>query len=200
MGIYQKFVRHCLHPLDCYRQNAAAILRYSREYERSQYSSTEELKSEGLVRLKRILDRAYQNIPYYRQSFETAGVVPSDIRSEEDLLAFPILEKRQIQTHRDDLLDPKWSKDDLVLDRTGGSTGTPIEYYRSRDRSHSRAAATWRHNRFVGWDIGDKAASLWGAVRDAPLPGLKQKLRNLLMDRHILFNTAGKPYGISCLV
>jgi phenylacetate-coenzyme A ligase PaaK-like adenylate-forming protein len=191
MAFYQKFVRNYLYPLDCYRTKSVSILRYMQEFERSQYIPAEDLKKIAFNRVREILDHANQNIPYYKERFKAAGILPGDVSHEEDMLAIPILEKRQLQTHRDDLLDPKWPKGDLILDSTGGSTGTPVEYYRSRDRDYSRTAATWRHNRFVGWDIGDKSASLWGAVRDAPPPTLKKKLRNLLIDRNFLFNTAG---------
>lgn len=191
MEFYSRFVRNCLYPLDCYRTKSTAILRYGREFERSQYFSKEELNEIAVGRLKRILDYAYRKIPYYQERFKAVGVLPSDVNSEKDMLAIPVLEKRQLQRHQQNLLDPSWPKDDLILDRTGGSTGTPVEYYLSRDRRDSRTAATWRHNRLAGWNIGDKNASLWGAVRDMPPPTLKQRLRNLLIDRSVVFNTGG---------
>lgn len=191
MNLYSTLVRRVVYPLDCYRTGESAALHYAREFEKSQYLSTEELQGLAFQRLQRIVERACQHNHYYRRTYEAAGVVPSDIRTEDDLLAIPVLDKRQLQAHRDELLDPNWPREKVHLNRTGGSTGTPVEYYVSSDRKCSRAAATWRHNRFVGWDIGDKSAFLWGAVRDATVPTFKARLRNLLIDRHFLFNTAG---------
>ena len=55
--------------------------------------------------------------------------------------------------------------------------------------SHSRTAATWRHNGFADWHIGDKTAVLWGASRDMPDIRFKQKLRNHLIEPAVCFST-----------
>jgi len=39
------------------------------------------------------------------------------------------------------------------------------------------ACATLRHNRWAGWQVGDRAAVIWGAPRDAPATDWKSRLR-----------------------
>lgn len=190
MGIYQRLVRDVAHPLILWRRGDSAELRYRSEFDRTQFLPAEELRALQLVRLGRLLDHAYRHCPFYRERFLAAGLVPSDIRTLEDLRALPILEKSEIQQHRDALVACAWPADDLIPNHTGGSTGRPLSFFLSRDRKCSRAAATVRHNRWAGWDIGDKVACLWGAVQDAPEASLRSRIRGRLLDRQ-LFLDAG---------
>jgi phenylacetate-CoA ligase len=117
-------------------------------------------------------------------------VTPGAIRNLADLAALPILEKQDIQEQRDSMVTRDWPASDLVPNQTGGSSGTPLSFFVHRDRLHSRAAATLRHNRWAGWNLGDRVALLWGAPRDRPAGSRKDCLRNLLLDRR-LFLDAG---------
>src|SRR5204862_198522 len=71
----------------------------------------------------------------------------------------------------------------------GGSTGTPITFYLNGDRKCSRAAATLRHNRWAGWEVGDRAAVIWGAPRDRPGSGWWTKLRGWLLREPLWLDT-----------
>ncbi|MGA2030671.1 MAG: hypothetical protein ABSG68_00305 [Thermoguttaceae bacterium] len=190
MPFYQKFVRNVLCPLDRWRSGDAREFHYLREFERSQYLSLTEVRELQFRRLKALLEHASRQCPFYRRQFDAARVAPGDVCSLDDLQAFPVLEKRHIQEHRDEMIAANWPRADLIPNLTGGSTGTPISFFLSRDRAWTRKAATWRHNRWAGWDLGDKVGSLWGAARDLPAHSLKQRLRNWLLDRTVTLNTA----------
>ena len=187
----QKLIQHILFPIDCIRTGSRDILRYQKEYEKSQFLTRQQLDELSFSRMQSMLEYAYNHIEFYRNRFDDLGVHPSHFHQPSDLTSFPILEKQDIQNHLNEMVSQEYSVEDLLLDRTGGSTGTPIEYYYSSKRHHLRKAATWRHNGFVDWHIGDKTAVLWGASRDMPDIRLKQKLRNYLIDRTLFFNTAG---------
>ncbi|MBA1147448.1 phenylacetate--CoA ligase [Ectothiorhodospiraceae bacterium WFHF3C12] len=60
--------------------------------------SQDELRHIQLERMRWSLNHAYRNVPFYRQSFDAAGVHPSDLVSLEDLARFPF-------TMKDDLRD-----------------------------------------------------------------------------------------------
>lgn len=190
MSLRQAFIEKVAYPLDRWRSGDHDELRYFRDYERTQFATPEQLAEIQLQKLKTIIAIAYEWCPYYQQQFRQAGVHPSDLRRLEDLRAFPILEKRNIQRSRDEMVARNCPNSELVPNLTGGSTGTPLSFYVTRDRLRSRSAATWRHNRWAGWNIGDRVVSLWGAPRDAPVPTWKSRARNALIDRTILFNTA----------
>ncbi|MFO0842181.1 MAG: hypothetical protein U0797_07230 [Gemmataceae bacterium] len=137
-----------------------------------------------------VLTHAYDRCPYYRRSFEKAGVRPGDLRSPDDLRALPALEKRDIQQEGADMVARGWPGRDLIRNQTGGSTGAPVTFYLCRDRKCSRAAATLRHNRWAGWEVGDAAAVIWGAPRDRPGEGLRARLYGSLLREPLWLDTA----------
>ncbi|MDR1965059.1 MAG: hypothetical protein LBQ50_14905 [Planctomycetaceae bacterium] len=187
--LYQQFVKRILYPLDLFRSGDYSELRYLREFERTQFLPPDELRELVWQRLRHILDTAYRRIPYYKSVFDRSGVVPGDIKTETDLLSVPILEKRDVQANLQTMIDPDWRKDRLIFDKTGGSTGTPVNYYYNIERKWARQAAALRHDRWAGYDIGQRFAALWGAARDMPEPGLKQKIKSLLFPKTLLLNS-----------
>ncbi len=48
-------------------------------------------------RLRRMLERAYRDVPHYRRSFDEAGVKPSDLASLADLAKFPFTKKTDLR-------------------------------------------------------------------------------------------------------
>ena len=59
-------------------------------------ASVDEIRALQLTRLQWSLRHAYENVPMYRQRFDTAGVHPDDLKSLTDLAKFPF-------TYKDDL-------------------------------------------------------------------------------------------------
>ncbi|MBT2524461.1 phenylacetate--CoA ligase [Streptomyces sp. ISL-99] len=57
----------------------------------------EELGALQLERLRTTLRRAYENVPFYRQSFDKAGLRPEDCRSLADLARFPFTVKTDLR-------------------------------------------------------------------------------------------------------
>jgi phenylacetate-CoA ligase len=190
VSYYGSLVRNVFFPLTLLRRGDLAQLRYLREFERTQYISADELRNLQTTRLRALLFHAQASCSYYRRRFAEAGIAPDDIRSLEELRFLPALEKGEIQKQFADMIARDWSTSDLIRNQTGGSTGTPITFYLCRDRKCSRAAATLRHNRWAGWEIGDRAAVIWGAPRDAPGNTLRARLRGALL-REPLWLDAG---------
>lgn len=58
----------------------------------------EELEKRQLEDLKEIVKFAYDNAPYYKRSFDEAGVKPGDIKELSDIEKFPFVDKK---TQRD---------------------------------------------------------------------------------------------------
>jgi phenylacetate-CoA ligase len=190
MPSYAGIVRHLLYPLDVWRSGDRDVLRFRGQFERSQWLSGEQLRELTWTRLRQLVDHAYRHCPFYRHRFDLIGLMPSDLTSLEDLALIPILEKEDIQLHRDDMVAENWPRADLIPNQTGGSTGAPISFYLSGARHRSRMAAMWRHNAWADYDVGDKAAYVWGATPDAPHHSLKQWWRNLLIDRVLYLDAA----------
>ena len=66
-------------------------------YEDIETASIDELRGLQLDRLKTTLQHSYDNVEHYRQSFDAAGVHPSEVTSLEDLAKFPILTKEDLR-------------------------------------------------------------------------------------------------------
>jgi phenylacetate-CoA ligase len=60
-------------------------------------ASVDELRALQLERLRWSLRHAYENIPFYRSSFDEAGVHPDDLKSLEDLGRFPFTAKQDLR-------------------------------------------------------------------------------------------------------
>ena len=60
-------------------------------------ASRDEIATLQLERLKWSLSHAYENVPYYRQAFDSTGVHPDDFKSLADLARFPFLQKADLR-------------------------------------------------------------------------------------------------------
>lgn len=54
----------------------------------------EQLEAKQLEDLKEIVKFAYENSPYYKRSFDEAGVKPEDIKTLKDIQKFPYINKK----------------------------------------------------------------------------------------------------------
>ncbi|MFJ5032217.1 phenylacetate--CoA ligase PaaK [Streptomyces sp. NPDC088560] len=59
----------------------------------------DELRALQLERLRASLRHAYDHVPFYRESFDKAGVHPEDCRSLADLTRFPFTTKADLREH-----------------------------------------------------------------------------------------------------
>jgi len=109
----------------------------------------------------------------------------------EDFQKFPILTKHDIQDDGLLMLATNIPASQRVRNQTGGSTGSPLQFYVDKERFASRTASTTRHNLWTGLRPGDWCASLWGARLDQVIePGLKDWLKNVLLYRLLELNTS----------
>jgi phenylacetate-CoA ligase len=165
--------------------------RYARTFEKSQHLSASALEELQTTLLRRQLIHAYRNVPFYRRSMETAGITPFEIRSLSDLQMLPVLTKREIQDNKGALLADNVPESRRVKNQTGGSTGSPLQFWVDKERFDSRRASTDRHNAWAGLRPGDWCAQLWGSRLDtggSTLP--KVTWRQQLLYRTLTLNTS----------
>jgi phenylacetate-CoA ligase len=190
MALYPKLVRNVFYPLALWRSGDSGQLRWLREFERTQFLSADELTALRLTRVRTLLAHAYEQCPFYRQRMDAAGILPGDVRDLDDLRVLAPLEKSELQQQGERMVARDWPADDRLPNQTGGSTGTPVKFFAGNDRRRSRAAANIRHNRWAGWDVGDRVAVLWGASRDAPRRDWRACLRRALLRQPLWLDTA----------
>jgi phenylacetate-CoA ligase len=60
-------------------------------------ASRDEITALQIERLRATLQRAYDNVPHYRQAFDARGVHPEDLRQLSDLAKFPFTVKKDLR-------------------------------------------------------------------------------------------------------
>ena len=157
--------------------------------QRSQRWSREEFAAYQMQALSRLLDHAYENVPYYRRVFDERGLVPGDITTLNDLELLPFLTRDDLQKNLADLKARNYPESAFEYVTTGGSTGIPVGFYYERGTSRAREWAfmktQWDR---VGYRFTDRCAVLRGYVVGSPKEGTfwKKALfgRWLIMSSH----------------
>ena len=151
------------------RDRAARRERRGVEHWASVIRETESLGRDRLVDWQRAelqaqLRHAFDHVPYYRQVFADAGAAPDDIRTTDDLVRLPTLDKPTLRERRDELLATNVSESERYYFTTGGSTGIPVGFYHDLDqpwREWAFMRAQWRR---VGYRERETSVVLRGTV------------------------------------
>jgi phenylacetate-CoA ligase len=148
--------------------------------EKSQWLTPGQLRELQNNRLRALLQHAYETVPFYRRRFKTAGLKPDDIRTVEQLTKLPPLTKDEIGKNMKEIVSTQTPKSQLTPFATGGSTGTPLRFYKDKRTISWAYAATSRCYKWAGLDLGDKYLILWGSPFDL---SVSQELKGLLHQR-----------------
>ncbi|MEU7037663.1 phenylacetate--CoA ligase PaaK [Streptomyces sp. NPDC046237] len=93
-----------------------------------------ELEALQLERLRSTLRHAYENVGFYRQSFDKAGVHPDDCRSLADLARFPFTAKTDLRDHYPFGMFAVDQSEIRRIHASSGTTGRPtVVGYTERD-------------------------------------------------------------------
>jgi phenylacetate-coenzyme A ligase PaaK-like adenylate-forming protein len=104
-----------------------------------------ELQAVRLLRLRRLIEHAYEAVPYYRRLFDSVGFQPGHLRQLSDLSAIPITRRENLQiVPRSELIAKGVNISRLRASHTSGSTGTSLQVYRTRRESQLRRLLTFR--------------------------------------------------------
>lgn len=166
--------------------------KFLREIECTQFFAREDIQRMQQEKLRLLLRFANAHCPFYRARFEAAGFdVNAAEWPDEGWQQVALLTKREIQDHGAELMAAGFPEQDRVRNQTGGSTGSPLQFYVDRRRLASRMASTHRHNAWAGVQPGDWVAHLWGARLDLlPTSGVRNWLRRQLIYRSLELNTS----------
>jgi phenylacetate-CoA ligase len=89
-----------------------------------------DLEAIQVGKLKALISHAYENVPYYRKLFASAGIKPADIKGVEDLAKIPTTSKLKLQSLKsEEILARNVDLDRCISDVTSGSTGIPLRVY-----------------------------------------------------------------------
>ncbi len=96
--------------------------------------SREELEALQLERLKSLVARVYEKIPFYKESFDAAGVAPEDIKSLDDITKLPFTVKQDLRDAYPFKMFAVPRSEVLRVHCSSGTTGTAtVVGYTKRD-------------------------------------------------------------------
>lgn len=154
-----------------------ATLHNVRELEKTQWLKSEELKKLQLVKLRKLIDHAYENVPFYKKRFDESGILPSCIREFDDIKKIPFLTKEDVRLNLSNMVANKYLKNSRLI-TTSGSTGIPLQLYMDGRRRAYDLACMIRFHKWWGLDIGGKQAIIWGWPNEFVVPSIKKILFN----------------------
>jgi len=162
--------------------------------------------------LARLLDHAARHVPYYRELWG-ARRRAGDRRPWDVLANWPLLEKETLRRNARAFVADDCAFSSLFRDQTSGTTGTPLEIWRSRAGVRARYALfEARYRRWNGFTRHDRWAILGGQlvtptsrrrppfwVWNAALRQLYLSSQHLAPGRAEVYLEAMKRYGVRYL-
>jgi phenylacetate-CoA ligase len=158
------------------------------ELNRTQWLSRDELLSLQRNKLHRLLESAYEYVPYYRRLFDRVGFQPSDVLTDlSSMQKIPVLTKATIRDNFDDLLTTNPQRREQMSSlTTGGSTGHPLVFMQDNDFRDYVTADIHRHLGWAGWELGQVHAYIWGANFEVKASqSVRVKLMNWALNRFV---------------
>jgi phenylacetate-CoA ligase len=147
--------------------------RYYRRLMKNQFCSPDEITELNWAKRRLLLVHAFENIPYYRKRFESAGFSPHDMSGPEDWHSVPFLTKNDLREHLNDIVYPGSRKRDRAVSTTGGSTGEPVRVY--SDKRFPREALGWRMLSWWGLKPGTDIAIAYRLLKKTRFKRLVNK-------------------------
>ncbi len=82
------------------------------------------------IKLKRLLNHAYENVPFYRNRYQKAGISPDDLAGLEDMDRLPLTFKQDLRVGPlEQTLAQGTDPDTCKTFSTSGTTGIPLKTY-----------------------------------------------------------------------
>ncbi len=153
-----------------------------------QWKSPEEIRDFQERRLEGVLRFAWRETAYYREVLGDCRVVVDGEVHLENFENLPFLTKDVIREQgarlRARVLPPGRR---AFLNRTGGSTGEPCEYWQDTFYDAANIADKIYHFESFGKLPGEREMKVWGSTRDLlrDTSGLQARLKNFLYNRRV---------------
>jgi phenylacetate-CoA ligase len=118
-------------------------------------ASRDEIQALQLERLKWSLAHAYKNVPFYRESFDKAGVHPDDLHSLSDLAKFPFTVKTDLRDNYPFGMFAVPRQEVSRIHASSGTTGRPTVVGYTKNDIDTWANVMARSMRAAGTRPGD---------------------------------------------
>ncbi len=160
------------------RENVLKYLSNIRDIPRN---SRDEICKTQMGKLVRTLGNAYTNIPYYRELFDSCGIVVDELNLPKEFSKIPVLTKEVIRQDSSLFINKNYNKP-VSNEVTSGSVGKPLIIPIDRYKSAFIRAVMYRNYGWYNIDVGDKQARFWG-IPSTPKLRLRESLKDLSANR-----------------
>jgi phenylacetate-CoA ligase len=130
----------------------------------AQWWPAERVREYQLGRLREILKLAYERTVFYRGTFDTVGFHPEDLKSLDDMKRLPTIDKQTVIKNLSNMCTRSVRDRDVDFGSTGGTSGTPLQFYLNANRSsveYAYLTTSWER---VGYKLGMPMAVVRGRV------------------------------------
>ncbi len=122
--------------------------------EKAQWWDPEQVAEERDRSLSDLINTAYQEVPYYQEMFDSAGLKPGDIRKPEDLHLLPVSTKEILRRNYPDRITRQTGQKTYEA-RTSGSTGKNFTVLEDAHTAGWYRAAFLLSLEWAGWKLGE---------------------------------------------
>lgn len=137
-------------------------LDYFRFYRETLSWSRDQVTALQISKMKRLMQHAYDNIPFYKNRFSELGATPHDFKTLADLAKFPVLTREDIMSGQNELLDKTNKYARQIPGSSSGTTGVPIRYVHDPEGDSAGVAAVYALYSLSGWRLNNKNLHIWG--------------------------------------
>lgn len=153
-----------------------------RDLEASQWWSLDRLRTLQLAKLRDLLSVVMPNTAYAAVTGMDPAWAPESLA---DLAAMPLLDKRSLSAHREELTN-RGVPGGPIRYNTGGSSGEPLIFYFDKRRQAYDKAARMRAHQWFGIRPGDREAYVWGSPVELSGQDRLKNLRDWLTNEMLL--------------
>ena len=160
-------------------KNIASSLKFLLESEKWSLIEIENFQNR---KLEQLIAHSYKNVPYYNELFKKLNLLPSDIKTKEDLHKLPILSKKTIKENiaNGKLLTSNLNKNRFLKNSSSGSTGEPLQFFVTPQSYSMNIAANLRGWYNMGYRMGDRYIKLSVNPRSSKVKRLQDIVNNCL--------------------
>ena len=182
--MYSRLVNRVVFPMH-ERLKGKPTHRILTELDASQWLAPERVRELQFRRLKRHLEFAYREVPYYQRLLDEHQLQPNRIQSPEDYARIPCLTKDIIRSRFAEL-QPRRQGRGVKRVSSGGSTGSPVTVLVDPVRAAFTDAARLRTHRWFGVDMGARELVLWGSPIELGRQDHLRSLRDRLLNSRLV--------------
>lgn len=150
----------------------------------AQWWPSKGIREYQLKKLREILKLAYEKTRFYRRVFNAMGFHPHDLRTLEDMNQLPTIDKQSVIDNLSDMCTKSVTDRDVDYGSTGGTSGTPLNFYINANRSaieYAYLTTSWQR---AGYRIGMPMAVLRGRIVQADFNGLHHEYDPILRHHY----------------